>query len=758
MSSNHHLTWRRTAALAAILLTAWGAAAAAPRGDAAIECAANGATPLWAPDGTRFAYLSDAATPGDRQIFVADPSDCAPRQVTSLGSRVGSYSWSGDGMWIALSGKSSAAVEDDIFIVEVDTGAILQCTNTSTDTDSDPVWSPDGSTILYATEFGHGSGFFETHKLDPADCLPAPPGGYEPGMCLTCSDGTFDSLANWSNDGDTIVWIHHSTFNGPASHRLMDPNGNNVRTCAQNQPFPWRGIAFSPDDSKVIFNRGGGGGQQIAWFDPNVCDPNMVFPVTDPSEGFDEAIAPFTRNQAWFPSGRAIAYHTNRGGDYEIYAADPMDPNHRLRLTSDASTDKNPVVSRDGAVAFECDTGGQTGICLLGPAARVTASHTAPAQGSTITACVEVEPLADGESLGSYGAVLNWDPGVLQYLQSVGGDAPFDTPVVNEADVSAGRLRFADADAAGAAGTARVLCVELDVIGTAGDASALDLELTSLFAAGSFTDLTPIAGATDDTVGVVLECTVGDVIPDGAINSGDALAVLSYEVMLPLPALFSERIAARCGDANGDGATNSIDALIMLSYEIGLPIDPILPVGGSNRTFDTCPAASAASLLPAAGPGAAIEGGLRTTGPIIAFLDSAVQRVHPGQEISMALRVDMGTSGDPLGSYGATLSWPPRQLELVSVSGGGPGGFPAPVANDGNADGGILRIAQAHPHGSQGLVDLAVVTFRAKRSLRNPAGAVDLGFTSLGGTAPSFDDLMGRLSIRDSGLRLMPRR
>jgi hypothetical protein len=66
---------------------------------------------------------------------------------------------------------------------------------------------------------------------------------------------------------------------------------------------------------------------------------------------------------------------------------------------------------------------------------------------------------------------------------------------------------------------------------------------------------------------------LGDVNSDGAVNSTDALIVLSADAGLNTSAY----CPMNYGDVNGDGLVNSTDALIILSYDVGMTIP--FPVG-----------------------------------------------------------------------------------------------------------------------------------------------------------------------------------
>jgi hypothetical protein len=69
--------------------------------------------------------------------------------------------------------------------------------------------------------------------------------------------------------------------------------------------------------------------------------------------------------------------------------------------------------------------------------------------------------------------------------------------------------------------------------------------------------------------------TLGGVNADGAVNSTDALIILSADVGIDT----ADYCPMTCGDVNGDGAVNSTDALIILSFDAGMSVPYPLGTG-----------------------------------------------------------------------------------------------------------------------------------------------------------------------------------
>lgn len=141
-----------------------------------------------------------------------------------------------------------------------------------------------------------------------------------------------------------------------------------------------------------------------------------------------------------------------------------------------------------------------TALCLAQVRVEIRPSSTITLNGGTQTIAIDIDLGTSGRLLGSYGAMLRWDPTVIEYVgDSGGGQPPFDSAVVNRGDVGSGILRFSDASATGAAGRINVLSVTFRGIAQPPASTTLDLELTSIFASGTYEDIQPMTQVRDGT-------------------------------------------------------------------------------------------------------------------------------------------------------------------------------------------------------------------------------------------------------------------
>jgi hypothetical protein len=92
----------------------------------------------------------------------------------------------------------------------------------------------------------------------------------------------------------------------------------------------------------------------------------------------------------------------------------------------------------------------------------------------------------------------------------------------------------------------------------------------------------------DKTITAIFSATtikLGDINGDNAVNSTDALIILSCDAGLNT----TNFCPMNWADVNEDGLINSTDALIILSHDVALPVS--FPVGeaGYRNDVEPCP-------------------------------------------------------------------------------------------------------------------------------------------------------------------------
>lgn len=107
------------------------------------------------------------------------------------------------------------------------------------------------------------------------------------------------------------------------------------------------------------------------------------------------------------------------------------------------------------------------------------------AVGDVVSVTIMADMRVVDELLGSYSATFTWNPALFQFVDVFGAD--IQAPTYNDANVAAGELRFAQADASGASGQVTVARIQLRAL--ASGTATPSLAITELSAAVTFTNL-----------------------------------------------------------------------------------------------------------------------------------------------------------------------------------------------------------------------------------------------------------------------------
>ncbi|MGA2760696.1 MAG: LpqB family beta-propeller domain-containing protein, partial [Candidatus Cybelea sp.] len=145
-------------------------------------------SPAWSPDGRAIAFLSDARSSGQLQLFVAGTNGRHVRQIGRLNGNVARLTWSPDGrsvafLYIAAAHRKAGALapgardvgvigsivdEQRLVTVDVATGALRGLTPADSYV-YEYGWSPDGSAIAVTYSRGNGDNNWWIARLARVD-------------------------------------------------------------------------------------------------------------------------------------------------------------------------------------------------------------------------------------------------------------------------------------------------------------------------------------------------------------------------------------------------------------------------------------------------------------------------------------------------------------------------------------------------------------------------------------------------------------
>jgi dipeptidyl aminopeptidase/acylaminoacyl peptidase len=178
--------------------------------------------PAWSPDGTKLAFANAG------NIYTVRPDGTGRAEVTR--NPANSYAWhptwSPDGRTIAYAlitypqTEPYTTVYTRISLLDVTSGSqkLLPIPDANAN-DESPAWSPDGSTIAFASGRGNDSTRIYTVSPDGSNL-----------HLITTGGGTYDALPAWSPDGTQIAFVRSYEIwvmarDGSGVHQLTTGNG-----------------------------------------------------------------------------------------------------------------------------------------------------------------------------------------------------------------------------------------------------------------------------------------------------------------------------------------------------------------------------------------------------------------------------------------------------------------------------------------------------------------------------------------------------
>jgi dipeptidyl aminopeptidase/acylaminoacyl peptidase len=222
----------------------------------------------WSPDGKRMAFLSDAATNGQLQLFVANVEDGSAKQLTHLKGYLASPTWSPDSKTIALLFTENATRAAGPLVAEIpDEGVVSEEFLEQRLTMVDPAtarvrqispadmyvyefdWAPDSKRLVATAAHGNGddnwyiAGLFtiEANSGAMADVIA------KPGMQI--------GVPKWSPDGKTIAFIGGLMSDEPivgGDVYLVPETGGKAQNLTAKMAATASWLTWTPDSKKIL--------------------------------------------------------------------------------------------------------------------------------------------------------------------------------------------------------------------------------------------------------------------------------------------------------------------------------------------------------------------------------------------------------------------------------------------------------------------------------------------------------------------------
>ncbi|MBC7931069.1 MAG: serine/threonine-protein kinase, partial [Rubrivivax sp.] len=339
------------------------------------DCDADDGQPAFSPDGERIAFRSEREPKG---IYVMEATGENVRRVSDSGFHP---SWSPDGKEIVFStvGQDLPAVRNNkpsaLWIVSVETGAKRLLTEADAmqpawsphgariafwfmppsvgrsdiatidraggapvivtkdaSTNFNPVWSPDGQFLYFASDRSGNMNFWRVRVDEETGGVLS-----EPEAVVTPSK--FSRHLNFSRDGKRMIYVQ---TNNQSNIQAVGLDARNERT--SGEPF-W----ITRGDRQVVRPELSPDGKQFLMRLPRRTQDDIVVVNRDGTNWRDLTNDKFfDRYPRWSPDGKKIAFVSDRSGSYEIWTIDADGTNLR-QLTFDSPPGTSfPIWSPDG--------------------------------------------------------------------------------------------------------------------------------------------------------------------------------------------------------------------------------------------------------------------------------------------------------------------------------------------------------------------------------------------------------------------------
>jgi Tol biopolymer transport system component/uncharacterized RDD family membrane protein YckC len=230
------------------------------------------------------------------EIFVMNPDGSDQTNLTHTSADEFDPVWSPDGTRIVYARRTSADADADIFVMNADGSGQRNLTDNPTD-DEAPSWSPDGKRIAFAGER-------DRTDQSPFDVFVMNADGSDQ-TNLTKNSPGWNVDPDWSPEGTRIAYARSTSADAATDIFVMNADGGDPTALTHTSVAAEYEPAWSPDGTKLAFTRAPTplplGGQISVMNADGSGQRNLTNNPDDQYTG-----------PSWSPDGKRIAYDSDR--------------------------------------------------------------------------------------------------------------------------------------------------------------------------------------------------------------------------------------------------------------------------------------------------------------------------------------------------------------------------------------------------------------------------------------------------------------